>query len=163
MLPGFDPKRASALLFVKIRERGLTLRDVSRHLDWPQDKISRMFKGIVKMRLEQVYEILSVLGVPPMEFFSELHGPSWTPSSLADVDLSDLDPNQILVGKLTFGKLLAEVRRAVREELEADREKDVHTAGTENTTTAERRGLAPLSPKRSVLLPRTKRTFTARS
>lgn len=67
-----DLDRLHRLLRGVIRDRGLTLRSVSRSLGWHQDYLSQLLRGVPRLRVDQLFEVLGVLGVRAGDFFAEL-------------------------------------------------------------------------------------------
>ena len=113
-----DRRRIADLLYFKIRQSGFKMRDVSRAMGLSPDQVSRLLKGQLLLRLEHIYEMLEILGVPPATFWAELEG-------LPDAALArryalghSRDPDEVLLAGITRGELMEEVRRVVREELE---------------------------------------------
>ncbi len=67
--------RYLVLLRNKIRDQGFTQRDVQDVLGWGESYISQLLTKQKKLRLDQVYSILLVIGIERGEFFSELYEP----------------------------------------------------------------------------------------
>ena len=65
------------LLRNKIRERGFTQLKVQADLQWGRSYISQLLTKQKSLRVEQVIQILEVIGIAPAEFFAELF--KWTP------------------------------------------------------------------------------------
>lgn len=65
--------RILTLLRNKIRERGFTQLEVQDTLGWGRSYISQLLTKQKSLRVEQVLLILSVIGVDPADFFSELY------------------------------------------------------------------------------------------
>ncbi len=68
--------RYITLLRNKIRERGLTQLEVQTELGWGRSYISQILTKQKNLRIDQVFKILSVLGVKPETFFADLYGPT---------------------------------------------------------------------------------------
>jgi transcriptional regulator with XRE-family HTH domain len=68
-----ETQRLIELLRAKIRDSGLSQREVARRLGSQADYVSQLLRGNLDLKLRQVYEILSVVGIPPAAFFAELH------------------------------------------------------------------------------------------
>lgn len=64
------------LLRNKIRERGFTQLKVQADLQWGRSYISQLLTKQKSLRVEQVIQILEVIGIAPAEFFAELF--KWT-------------------------------------------------------------------------------------
>ncbi|HEX5761036.1 MAG TPA: helix-turn-helix transcriptional regulator [Thermoanaerobaculia bacterium] len=60
----------------KIREAGLTYKEVEERAGMGRDYLRQVLRGSVKLRFEHVLRLLHVLGVPPAEFFVEVFGPA---------------------------------------------------------------------------------------
>lgn len=56
----------------KIRERGFTQLKVQSDLKWGRSYISQLLTKQKSLRVEQVLQILDVIGIEPAEFFAEL-------------------------------------------------------------------------------------------
>lgn len=69
-----EVRRLRQLLRVRISESGKTQREVSRLIGVPWHYVGQLVSGGLDIRLYQVLEILSVLGLEPGAFFAELHG-----------------------------------------------------------------------------------------
>lgn len=65
--------RILTLLRNKIRERGFTQLEVQDALGWGRSYISQLLTKQKSLRVEQVLLILKVIGVEPVEFYSELY------------------------------------------------------------------------------------------
>ncbi len=102
-----DLDRYRRLLGTKIRERGYTYLEVEDALGWCKSYISQLVHGYRKMRLEQVYLVLNVIGVEPEEFFGELY-----PLPLALPPEPPPHPSEDAAGKLAA--LAGDVRAVAR-------------------------------------------------
>ncbi len=76
----------------KIRERGFTQLKVQADLNWGRSYISQLLTKQKSLRVEQVLQILDVIGIPPAAFFSELfqwppEGAAARPSLVADASI----------------------------------------------------------------------------
>lgn len=111
-----DLRRVARVLGHKIRDAGLSFRDVSDRLGWPADRLSHVLKGRLLLRLEDLYGILDLLGLSPSAFFAEVERTA--PRSHPGHELEGGDPHERPVGGLTRGELFAAIQRAVREELD---------------------------------------------
>lgn len=60
------------LLYAKLRGARRSLRDVSRDLDLPADGLSKILSGRRPLEIGVVYDVLSLLGIHPDAFFTEL-------------------------------------------------------------------------------------------
>jgi len=69
--------RMLLMLRNKIRERGYTQLKVQADLKWGRSYISQLLTKQKSLRVEQVLQILDVIGINPAEFFSELF--KWGP------------------------------------------------------------------------------------
>ncbi len=58
----------------KIRQAGLTMRDVEGKLGTGRDYLRHILSGRLEAKLKHVLGILAVLEVPPAEFFGEIYG-----------------------------------------------------------------------------------------
>ncbi len=56
----------------KIREKGFTQLKVQADLKWGRSYISQLLTKQKSLRVEQVLQILDVIGIEPAEFFAEL-------------------------------------------------------------------------------------------
>ena len=65
--------RYLALLRAKIRDQGLTQRDIQQALGWGRSYISQILNRQKGLRLEQLLLMLNVIGVDPVAFFDELY------------------------------------------------------------------------------------------
>jgi transcriptional regulator with XRE-family HTH domain len=113
-----DRRRISDLLYLKIRQSGYSMRDVSRAMGLAPDRLSRLLKGQLQLRIEHIYETLEVLGLPPAAFWSELESAASQPPPRRPFLGLPRDPDEVLLAGITRGELLEEVRRVVREELQ---------------------------------------------
>ncbi len=73
--------RYLTLLRNMIRDQGFTQLEVQAALGWGRSYISQLVTKQKSLRLEQILDILHVVGVEPGAFFGELYGP---PSRLGD-------------------------------------------------------------------------------
>jgi hypothetical protein len=106
-------RRVVRLLATKIRDADLTFREVSLRLGWQKDRLSHVLKGRLLLRFEDLYAILELLDIPPVEFFAELG----RTDPRRDPALGSRDSYEVLPGGLTRSELFAEIRRAIRHEL----------------------------------------------
>jgi hypothetical protein len=108
-------QRMVKLLTTKIRDGDLTFREVSGQLGWHPDRLSHVLKGRLLLRFEDLYSILAILGLPPVEFFAELGrtDPRWA----NDPALGGRNPYDVLVAGMTRAELFTEIRRAILREL----------------------------------------------
>ncbi len=65
--------RYLTLLRNKIREKDLTQIEVQHALGWGRSYISQLMTQQKKLRVDQVLQILNVIGVEPEVFFAELY------------------------------------------------------------------------------------------
>jgi transcriptional regulator with XRE-family HTH domain len=73
----------------KIREAGLTLREVEERLGLGKDYLRHVLSGRVDLKLKHVLAILAVLGLDPGPFFAEVYG---SPTALAGPPRDTLQP-----------------------------------------------------------------------
>ena len=73
MIVDKEVDRYLTLLRNKIREKGFTQLEVQEALGWGRSYISQLLTKQKSLRVEQVLLILSVIGVEPTDFFSELY------------------------------------------------------------------------------------------
>ncbi len=108
------------LLYLKLRQSKRKMRDVSRALGWPADRLSRLLRGTHRLELDDIYSVLLELNCPPGDFWIEIEGESGlSPSLLAAIaDIPPPDPELPLPGGLTAGELEDTLRRVIRDELE---------------------------------------------
>ena len=66
--------RVLALLRNKVRDQGFTQMEVQEVLGWGRSYISQLLTKQKTLRIDQILLILSVIGVDPAAFFSELYG-----------------------------------------------------------------------------------------
>lgn len=66
----------------KIREAGLTYKEVEERSGMGRDYLRQVLRGSVKLRFEHVLRLLHVLDVPPADFFAEVYGATTTPAPL---------------------------------------------------------------------------------
>ena len=71
-----DVRKVAEGLKRKIREAGLTYKEVEERAGMGRDYLRQVLRGSVKLRFEHVLRLLHVLGVPPAEFFVEVFGPA---------------------------------------------------------------------------------------
>lgn len=64
--------RMLSMLRNKIRDRGFTQLQVQSDLQWGRSYISQLLTKQKSLRVEQVLQILDVIGIDPSEFFAEL-------------------------------------------------------------------------------------------
>jgi hypothetical protein len=74
MLPEREIARVLTALRRAIRARGLNFAEMDRRLGWPQSSTSLLLRGTPRARLDHVYSILQVLGLPPGDFWSSVYG-----------------------------------------------------------------------------------------
>ena len=106
----------------KIREAGLTYKEVEERSGMGRDYLRQVLRGSVKLRFEHVLRLLDVLGVRPAEFFAEVYGPP------APLPAKPLDPKLDEVVRVlqdsftnlqrTLSEMTEEARRARRAEKE---------------------------------------------
>jgi len=113
MAQPLDPNRLAGLLYLKVKEAGLTLREVSRRIGKGDDYLSRLLNRRRKLDVGTLYDVLEVLDLPPAQFFAELKR-----AAPAEAALSARDPDEMLLGTITRGELFSAIRRVVQEELE---------------------------------------------
>lgn len=65
--------RMLAVLRDAIRLARFTNREVERRLGWSSGYLSRLFAGLMELRVEHVLNICSVIGFPPNEFFRAVY------------------------------------------------------------------------------------------
>ncbi|MEM7351786.1 MAG: helix-turn-helix transcriptional regulator [Acidobacteriota bacterium] len=125
----YEVHRYLTLLRNKIRDRGFTQLQVQEALGWGRSYISQLLTQQKCLRIEQVLQILSVIGTDPAEFFAELYPMSgWgqnyaaqasaslplSPAEMAEQERASRELTALLGGLL---QLLAEKRIVTREEL----------------------------------------------
>ena len=64
-----------ALLGEKIRSRSFTELEVQETLGWERSHFNQLKTGARGLRIEEVLQVLGVIGVEPKVFFAELYGP----------------------------------------------------------------------------------------
>jgi transcriptional regulator with XRE-family HTH domain len=131
-------QRVADLLYLKIRQAGYSMGDLSREMGLAPDQVSRLLKGQLLLRLEHVSQMLEILGVPPAGFWAEVDGMARAAPPFRPLGYSR-DPDEVLLAGMTRGELMEEVRRVVREELERRAGETQHAA----TRPAPRRRRAP--------------------
>lgn len=62
-----------AVLRDSIRLARFTNREVERRLGWSSGYLSRLFAGLMELRVEHVLNVCSVTGFPPGEFFRAVY------------------------------------------------------------------------------------------
>lgn len=65
--------RMLAVLRDAIRLARFTNREVERRLGWSSGYLSRLFAGLMELRVEHVLNVCSVIGFPPGEFFRAVY------------------------------------------------------------------------------------------
>jgi len=73
-----DVRKVAEGLKRKIRDAGLTYKEVEERAGMGRDYLRQVLRGSVKLRFEHVLTLLDVLGVPPADFFAEVYGPAPT-------------------------------------------------------------------------------------
>jgi len=68
-----DIKRVLTLLRNKIRERGFTQIQVQAELKWGRSYISQLLTRQKGVRVDQILQILDVIGIDPADFYAELY------------------------------------------------------------------------------------------
>ncbi|HVF59921.1 MAG TPA: helix-turn-helix transcriptional regulator [Thermoanaerobaculia bacterium] len=71
-----DVRKVAEGLKRKIREAGLTYKEVEERAGMGRDYLRQVLRGSVKLRFGHVLTLLQVLGVPPADFFAEVYGPA---------------------------------------------------------------------------------------
>lgn len=66
-------KLIADLLFLRIRQSGRNMRDVSRALGEDEGELSRVLRGFKRLDFGLLYAVLAELRVPREEFFEQLH------------------------------------------------------------------------------------------
>ncbi len=66
-------RKFHTLLEKKIRERGYEESDVEESLDWETGTLRQLLTGEQELKVEQMLEILAVIGVDPKAYFAELY------------------------------------------------------------------------------------------
>lgn len=131
--PDLEGQQSTArLLRVKIREAGLTLRWVSRELGWHQDRLSRVLAGRLPLRMDDVYDILVAISLPPSEFFAELEK-ARKASRLSALVFPPIDPDDVLGGKeIPTREIRRLLDRLLDKELRPPKEEPEPTADEED-------------------------------
>ena len=75
--------RVRWLVKVRIAESGKTDREIADALSLPVHTLTAILRGDRRLRLDQLLEILTVLGAAPLEFFQAALGGSPRPSGEA--------------------------------------------------------------------------------
>lgn len=65
--------RMLAVLRDAIRLARFTNREVERRLGWSSGYLSRLFAGLMELRVEHVLSVCSIIGFPPGEFFRAVY------------------------------------------------------------------------------------------
>jgi transcriptional regulator with XRE-family HTH domain len=96
----------------KIRDAGLTYKEVEERAGMGRDYLRQVLRGSVKLRFEHVLRLLHVLGVPPADFFAEV----FVPASAAPLPAKPTGPtfDQIIV---TLQRSFTDLQRALNEML----------------------------------------------
>ena len=70
-----DPEvdRILMLLRLKIKNHGFTQIQVQEALNWKGSYVSQLLSRNKSLRVEQVLQILAVIGVEPFDFFCNIH------------------------------------------------------------------------------------------
>lgn len=107
-----DVRKVAEGLKRKIREAGLTYKEVEERAGMGRDYLRQVLRGSVKLRFEHVLTLLHVLGVPPAEFFAEVFGPA----SPAPLPAKPAEPtfNEIIA---TMQRSFTDLQRALSETL----------------------------------------------
>jgi transcriptional regulator with XRE-family HTH domain len=69
-----DVRKVAEGLKRKIREAGLSYKEVEERAGMGRDYLRQVLRGSVKLRFEHVLRLLHVLDVPPADFFAEVFG-----------------------------------------------------------------------------------------
>ena len=64
------------LLRSKMKEGGFTQVAVQKELGWKSSYISQIFSSTKSLRVDQMLQILAVIGLDPADFFREIFEPS---------------------------------------------------------------------------------------
>jgi transcriptional regulator with XRE-family HTH domain len=95
-----EARRLADRLWTRISEAGLSQREVSRRLGVHRDYVNQVLRGNLELKVDHVLSILSILEVPPEEFFAEHYGVSRRLGRY-------FDPEDRLPGGVTWRELLA--------------------------------------------------------
>jgi transcriptional regulator with XRE-family HTH domain len=71
-----EARRAAQLLARRIRAAGLSQQEAADRLGVSLSHLNKLLCGRQSLKVERLYAILALLGVEPVEFFTELHGPA---------------------------------------------------------------------------------------
>lgn len=78
-----------ALLGEKIRQRGFTELEVEEALSWDRAHLQQLMVGLKNLHVDEMHQILGVIGVEPKEFFADLYGRTprneWPQSELTEL------------------------------------------------------------------------------
>lgn len=68
------------LLRVRLLEARRTSAELCRDLGWEPARLERLLAGEMPLELEDLYDLLAVLEIPPTRFFSQISRPERTAS-----------------------------------------------------------------------------------
>jgi transcriptional regulator with XRE-family HTH domain len=71
-----ETRRAAALLARRIRAAGRGQREVAQALGVSLSHLNKVLTGRHPLKVERLYAILAELGIEPVDYFTELHGPA---------------------------------------------------------------------------------------
>jgi hypothetical protein len=78
-----------AELRAMVKERGLQLQDLDRRLDWPLNRTSKVFRGVHRVRLHEIFDILSAANLEPRQLWQRLAGGPDDPATRELLELLD--------------------------------------------------------------------------
>ena len=98
-----DPEvdRILMLLRLKIKDRGFTQVEIQEALNWKGSYVSQLLSRNKSLRVEQVLQILAVIGVEPFDFFCTVFRQPGQEIPTKQVVPPKI--NQVLVGQMKRG------------------------------------------------------------
>jgi transcriptional regulator with XRE-family HTH domain len=127
-----ESQRAAALLGRRIRAAGLSQREVAQALGVSLSHLNKVLSGRHALKIERLYAALAALGIEPVDFFTELHGPAASFPAF-HLSLEDEAGGRPVINVFLFAEqMLAKEERASRREA---RQRRREAGGTEGAAT----------------------------
>lgn len=61
------------VLALKIRRQRVTRRSIEQRMGWSHGYMTRLMSGVIELKLRHIFDILTMIGVSPAEFFAEVY------------------------------------------------------------------------------------------
>ena len=142
-----EARRAARLLARRMRAEGRSQREVAKSLGVSLSHLNKVLAGRHPLKIERLYGLLGALGIRPVDFFTELHGPGASFPAFR-LEIEDDAGGRPTINVFLFAEqMLAKERKAARREARQRRRERQESApeGSDESDPSDR-AAEPLQP-----------------